>query len=470
MPLFTPSRRRAVGIIRVSEVAGREGEAFRSPADQRGILERHCDSRSWSLVATFEEIDVSGYSLKELHQRKRGLAPAVAMIERGEADILLLPWLDRIARELTLFRTVRKRIVAAGGSIEAIDFGDVSGGTAAQRFSAETLIRVAEFFAELTAEKTHGAQESAIAAGIPTFNNIPFGYRKHPETRRLVVQEKEAVAVRRAYDMREEGYTLEAIRDYLRTQGCRYGIRGVQNLLRSRIYLGELHFGKLSNLHAHEPIIKDPAKWRTVQGMRVSGSPRGGEEYKPVERLLARLGIVRCASCHCALVVGGQVKYRGRGPDKKPVQYVDYRCSSMGDCTSRVAISAQVLEQLVVAYVKQADAEGHASIDERTDAAEQAYRQSEAKLEQFVSLFDGVGDLQATQAKLAELKAAREQTYERWQTLRAARGTEGVRAADWNTLSFGARRTLIRSTIREIEVRRGQTGAFVEDRVSIKPF
>jgi DNA invertase Pin-like site-specific DNA recombinase len=466
-PRFKPARRRAVGIIRVSEVAGRGGDAFRSPADQRAIMERHCDSRTWSLVATFEELDVSGFSLKELHQRKRGLAPAVAMIERGEADILLLPWLDRIARELTLFRTVRKRVVAAGGSIEAVDFGDVSGGSAAQRFSAETLIRVAEFFAELTAEKTHGAQEGAIAAGIPTFSHIPFGYRKHPETRRLVVHEQEAAAVRRAYDMREEGSTLEEIRDYLRSQDCRYGIRGVQKLLSTRIYLGELHFGKLSNLHAHEAIIKDPAKWRAVQGMRVA---RGNGERKLSERLLARLGILRCAKCKNALVVGGQVRMRGRGPDKQPVHYVDYRCSSMRECTDRVAVSAQVVEQLVVAYVKQADAEGHASIDERTDAAEKTFREAEQALSLFTEMFTGIGDMQATQKKLAELKANREQAYERWQVLRAARGTAGVRAADWDSLTFSDQRTLIRSTIREIEVRRGRAGAYVEERISIKPF
>ena len=428
------------------------------------ILERHCDSHNYMLVATFEEIDVSGYTLQELHQRKRGLAPAVAMIERGEADVLLLPWLDRIARNLTLFRNVRKRIQSAGGSIEAIDFGVVTGGTAAQRFSAETLIHVAEFFAELTAEKTEGAQKSAIDAGIPTFNNIPYGYRKDPVTRRLVVDEDEARVVKKAFAMREAGAMLETIRDYMRSQGAPHSIRRVQGMLRSRIYLGELHFGEMSNVHSHQLII-DPGTWRTVQGMRVSRAA-----HTPSERLLARLGIVRCKYCKRALVVGGQVKYRGRGAEKKAVRYVDYRCSSMGDCTERVAISADFLEEAVAVYVKQADAEGHASIDEQIEVAEQEYQQVETTLNTFVKMFTGLGDLTATQEKLAELKANREEAYERWQTLRTARGTAGVRASDWDVLTFAERRALIRSTIRRIDISRGIRGTYAEDRIRIEPF
>ena len=457
---FTPARLRAVGILRVSEVGGRGGETFRSPRDQRDIIERHCDLRKYKLVAVFEELDVSGYSLSLA--KRPGLGPAVAMIERGEADVLIVPYLDRLARNVSVFRKTIKRIEAAGGLVEAVDFGDVSGGTAVQKFSVETLVRMAELFAEMTAEKTQRAKEDAIAAGIPTFDHIPFGYRKDPETRRLRIEPDEAVIVRQAFSLREGGATLEEIRDFLRANGGKQGIRGVQHLLQQRMYLGELRFGNLINLHSHEAIV-DPGLFRVVQGMRVAR----GSRATPTNHLLARLGIVRCASCERALVVGGQVKY---GKDRERRQYKDYRCSNMGDCDSRVVISAQFLDRLVVSYVRQADAEGHASVDEQLEQAEAEYRQSEDALSNVVSMLEGLGDLQAARDRIASLKAQREAAFEHWQSLRSLRGTAGVRASDWEMLDFAEQRALIRATIKRIVVSRGTPGVRAESRVRIEPF
>lgn len=465
-----PARKRAVGIIRVSEVDGRSGDSFRSPDDQLKILEQFSELHNYTLVATFRELDVSGYSLSEIHQRKHGLAPAIKMIEAGEADVLLLPWLDRIARNLDLFRAARRRIQAAGGSIEAVDFGVVTGGTAAQRFSSEILIQVAEFFAELTAEKTYKAKEAAVAQGIPCFDRIPFGYRKDPDPtsqsyRRLIVHEQEAEAVRAAFVMRDEGSSLEAIRDFLRTQGATYGINGVQRLLQQRMYLGEIRFGKLTNVHSHEAIV-DPGLFRSVQGRRIVKGPRKGPQ---ADRLLARLGIVRCASCDHPMIVGGQVRKAGKaGLERK--KYFDYRCSSMHDCPQHVAISADILEQYVVEYVKQADASGHASVDEEYEVALRVYHQAEEALSNVVEMLSGLGDLKAAADKLADMRAARDEAHERCQQLRALRGTAGVRAADWDDLTLTARRALIRSAIRRIVISPGKRGGYVGERVQIETF
>ena len=66
-------------------------------------------------------------------------------------------------------------------------------------------------------------------------------------------------------------------------------------MLRSRMYLGEIHFGELHNLNAHEPIIKDRALFERVQRRTVSR----GRQAKS-ERLLARLGVLRCGTCRVA--------------------------------------------------------------------------------------------------------------------------------------------------------------------------
>ena len=44
--------KRAIGIIRVSEVAGRGGDRFHSPATQREIIERDCERLGLQLTQT----------------------------------------------------------------------------------------------------------------------------------------------------------------------------------------------------------------------------------------------------------------------------------------------------------------------------------------------------------------------------------------------------------------------------------
>ena len=84
--------------------------------------------------------------------------------------------------------------------------------------------------------------------------------------------------------MRADGESITQIRKMLKSHGVERSHRGVQVMLASRIYLGEVHFGKLVNLDAHEPII-DRELWSRVQRMVI---PRG--RARSSDRLLARLG------------------------------------------------------------------------------------------------------------------------------------------------------------------------------------
>jgi tRNA(Ile2) C34 agmatinyltransferase TiaS len=109
----------------------------------------------------------------------------------------------------------------------------------------------------------------------------------------------------------------------LAEHGVERSISGVESMLRSRVYLGEIHFGELHNLTAHEPIIKDRAVFERVQRRTVSR----GRQAKS-ERLLARLGVLRCGTCGSRMVING---YTG-----------SYRCgdSSANRCRRRAAVKA----------------------------------------------------------------------------------------------------------------------------------
>lgn len=78
----TGSPKRAIGIVRVSQVNGRSGESFHSPDTQRERIRDACQRNGWDLLAVHEELDVSGG--KPLAQRP-GLLAAVLAVEQGRS-------------------------------------------------------------------------------------------------------------------------------------------------------------------------------------------------------------------------------------------------------------------------------------------------------------------------------------------------------------------------------------------------
>jgi DNA invertase Pin-like site-specific DNA recombinase len=89
--------RRAIGIVRVSQVKDREGESFASPGQQRDRIHAACERDGLVLLDVMEELDVScGRPL----DARPGLSRAVAAVEAGEADVIVAAYFDRLMRSL----------------------------------------------------------------------------------------------------------------------------------------------------------------------------------------------------------------------------------------------------------------------------------------------------------------------------------------------------------------------------------
>ena len=239
-------------------------------------------------------------------------------------------------------------------------------------------------------ERTQDAKRRAIARGVPTFAKIPPGYRRtldeQGKTTGLEPDPATATAVAEAFRLRAGGATVKDVRAHLREHGIERSFHGVQALLGSRIYLGEIHFGALANTGSH-PAIVDADTWAAVQRAR---SPRGRRAKS--ERLLARLGVLRCATCGARMVVGSS----NHGA------YALYRCPPVGDCPQRVTISAETAERTIVAAVRHllAETQGAATIGDHVDEAERALQIAEQALTAAVEAFTGLDDVAAAQAKL----------------------------------------------------------------------
>ena len=384
------SKLRDVVVVRVSEKGGRADERFHSPEVQVEAATRWARDSGERLAASpFPEIDVSGrLPLSE----RPGLLAAIELIEAGRADQLVVAYFDRLVRSLKVQLEVIERVERAGGEIFALDHGKLTNGTAAQRLSTNMLGSVFQYFAEITGEKVTAAQARAVARGVYPHPKIPVGYVRGADGV-LVVEPAAARVVVRAFKRRDRGASLVQIRAFLAENGIERALSGVAWMLRSRMYLGEVHFGGLHNTQAHEAIVKDRGLFERVGRRTVSR----GRQAKS-DRLLARLGVLRCGTCGSRMVINC---YSG-----------SYRCgdTSANRCQRRAAVKADRVEGMVLdavrAYSATADAPRRASRRQQIREADEAIERASAGLDDTIRQLGELGLLgrrvsQETLEKLA---------------------------------------------------------------------
>jgi DNA invertase Pin-like site-specific DNA recombinase len=446
----TSSARRAIGIVRVSQVSGREGESFASPGEQADRIRAACERDGLALVDVIEELDVSGGT--PLAQRA-GLRRAVEAVEAHEADVIVAAYFDRLMRSLDVQSELVRRVEDAGGQVLAVDVGQVTNGSAGQWMSATALGMVAEYVRRTAKERSGEAQARAVQRGVVPWPNIGPGYVRD-EDGRLVVDPATAPAVADAFAARAAGATIAEVRAMLSERGIKLSQHGTQHLLRSPLVLGEIVFGDLHNPAAHDSIV-DREVWAAVQRVKV---PRGRRAKS--ERLLARLGVLRCANCGSRMVVGTQ-RANGRS-------YPFYRCGSVReDCAHRVTISAEMVERVVIEAVQDVlgDDEGRASAADKARQAAADLATAQAALSDAISTFGTAGVMREASAgeRLAQLRAARDDAQARADRLGGMSADLTVSVADWDRLLLTERRSLIAAVVESVTVAPGRR----DDRVTV---
>jgi DNA invertase Pin-like site-specific DNA recombinase len=462
---------RAIGIIRVSQ---RTDDTGQSPEVQRRALGQMAALHEWKLAARDvldENVDNGRVRIKSggasLNDRPK-LAHAVEEIEAGKARILAAENFDRLFRNLEVQREVVRRVEAAGGEIWERS-GRISHARAADKFTSTIKGASSEFVKDAAAERSWDAVELAIEQGKVPWPGVSPGYTRGGDGR-LIPDRKPARVIRRAFELRAAGGTIEAVRDYLAKHGVERSYHGAARLLRDRLYLGEIHFGKHTpNLKAHEAII-DRDLFDRVQHVTVRRGPSAKSD-----RLLARQGVLRCASCGGRMVVGTQ-RQHGRS-------YPFYRCPGKGshtadvrDCTARVAISAENVEALVLQYarsfLRDAFADNPAPRDEVRAAALKAVQAREALANagrRFMLLPEGAARDGALEA-IEQLQHAAEEAQTLAARLAAIGGVDRRRAIgvlDDPDATLADKRFLISLAVREVTVKPGRGP--IEERVTIWP-
>jgi site-specific DNA recombinase len=212
MATTTSRARRAIGIVRVSQTNGRDGDSFASPGEQRDRIRAACERDGLVLLDVIDELDVSGGT--PLASRD-GLRRAVESVEASEADVIVAAYFDRLVRSLRAQDELVSRVEAAGGSVLALDTGQVTNGSAGQWLSGTMLGAVAEYARRTAAERSGEAQARAVARGVLPWPNIPPGHRRGDDGV-LVSDPVTAPIVAPAFAMRAGGETVAAVRAFPR--------------------------------------------------------------------------------------------------------------------------------------------------------------------------------------------------------------------------------------------------------------
>lgn len=424
----------------MSHVGGRSGEGFVSPSEQAERIRLECDRRQLKLIETFEELDISGGAAID---QRPGLTKALQLIEDGKADVIVVAYFNRLVRGLNRQIAILERVEKAGGSVLTVDLGEVRTDTASAWLTSTAHGMMAEYVRRMSGERAHEGKQRAIDRGVPPFPNLPFFVRlrddgtleRHPQNRKIAAK---------AIQLRAAGKPIREIRDYLWDHGIELSYHGVQQLLRSRLLIGELRFGSFEpNRKAIEPII-DRRTWTKAQAV---SAPRGRRAKS--DRLLARLGVLRCGTCGARMVVGTS-NHGGYGM---------YRCPPVGDCPRRVTIAADLVEDVVVEEVQEL-LEGiseTATIDYDAEAADLEADRAEQELDAAIRAFSGLDDVEAARERLQELRDATDEARERADELRAAVAPAiKVSAKDWNRLTLEEQRALVVAVIDEVTVAPGR--------------
>jgi hypothetical protein len=233
-----------------------------------------------------------------------------------------------------------------------------------------------------------------VARGVYPHPKIPVGYVRG-ENGVLVVEPAAARVVVQAFKGRDRGASLVEIQALLAGNGIERALSGVAWMLRSRMYLGEIHFGELHNTHAHDAIIKDRGLFERVQRRTVSR----GRQAKS-ERLLARLGVLRCGTCRSRMVINSDSG--------------SYSCgdTSANRCQRRAAVKADRVEAIVLdalrAYSATADAPRRNSRKRQIREADEAIERANADLDGTIRQLGELGLLgrPASQETLEKLTTA----------------------------------------------------------------
>jgi DNA invertase Pin-like site-specific DNA recombinase len=309
--------RRVLGYARVSSELQGQGSSLR---DQQTMIAAYAKAQGMPEPTFYVEAETAIHEKNERRERIRALQADVR-----KWDLVVCDKIDRWSRDPEFtYRSIRE-ILAAGASFYAV--GDACDPSTPE---GDTMLNFRVLFAKEEHKRIKsrmvGTRRILRDQGYYVEGMPPFGYQrslpkghKGAEKNVLAIEEERAVLVRRAFRMCIAGQSLAEIGEALELTKDR-----VRDVLRSRVYLGEIQDTGRQWVKAKHPPMIDVATFTRAQaaldGRRLAGP---GPRKAPSETSGWILrDVARCAAC------GAKMSAAYAGP--KDARRYYYKCAH--DC------------------------------------------------------------------------------------------------------------------------------------------
>lgn len=471
-----PRPSRVLGYARVSsDTQERSGTSLDG---QQQEIARHCAALGWPAPRFYVEAESGAGEKVEARVQQRALTQ-----EARAGDVVVVTRQDRWSRDVVYFlesvRELAKRGVGFFSLSEPFDRA-----TPAGMFAATNVAAMSEFERMSIRARTEGARHALRNAGCWSEGVAPFGYRRDPTTRRLVVQPEEAAHVRSVHTMCIAGDALPAIAQWLCDAGVgrvggrpiKWDRKAVHKLLRARWYLGEIRRTDGTWMPAHEAIVP-PDVFEQTQ-LALHARRKGGRSPSSSSRTATWLlrGLANCSTCGARMgaaysrsdapsgyyVCGGRMRRSGPSTDcDEPYARVPLVDAEAGRQVLRrlEELRQELAEARIDGAAKPADATRLESLTTALASARQRRdRALELAVDGFLSKDELRTKLDRIDAEIARLESRAAQE-ERRPNLADPRvraevlaSVERIRAA-WARLPVEGRRAIVERLAERIEIR-----------------
>ena len=281
--------------------------------------------RGEGLIALPDRYDDGGFSGSNLN--RPALERLLSDIRGDAVECVVVYKVDRLSRSLIDFARI----------IEVFEKHNVSFVSVTQQFNTTNslgrltlniLLSFAQFEREIIAERTRDKMSAARRKGKWIGGRPVLGYDIDPRSSRLTVNADEAIRVRMIFQLYlEYNVLLPTVREIDRrgwrtkqwvtrkgvVEGGQPFTKGrLFRLLTNPIYIGKIDFKNQIYDGEHDAIV-GVSTWEDVQHILQQNGRNGGAEVRSTDSALLK-GLVRCASCHAAMIRTYTTKNSHRSP------------------------------------------------------------------------------------------------------------------------------------------------------------
>jgi site-specific DNA recombinase len=288
-------------------------QAFNSLDAQRLACEEYVRTRAgegWAVLP--EHYTDGGWSGATV--KRPAFQRLLSDIEARKVDCVVVHRVDRLSRSLLDFARLMAFFQEHGVAFVSVT-QNFSTADPVGRLTLNLLATFSEFEREMIVARTRDKVAAARRKGRWTGGMPVLGYDVDPRGGRLQVNEDEAVLVREIFRIYLEAPSLTKVVEELSRRGWRrktwtrkdgvlregsaFDKPSLLRLLRNPLYAGKVHH--CGSLHPGEhSAIVDETTWENVQALITRNAETGGGEVRNRHGALLR-GVLRCASCGCAM-------------------------------------------------------------------------------------------------------------------------------------------------------------------------